>query len=160
MLWFHERNCRTKAWDNMGMMRMINVTYAGNKTINLQDEYETDIMQGNLIDCFSYSCSWAKDGEKINFHIKNTDHKEILKLKEHLEKQTTHAISNDDDNELRIKIKTEYTARNIIKNIYHEYNEPSTTQIKRPTRTADKIDGLGILSNDDEWSISGVLEGD
>ena len=142
---------------------MINVTYNGNKTINLQDEDETDLMQGNIIECFCYSCSWAKDGEKINFHIKNTNHDEILKLKKHLEKQTTHSISNDEDNELRIKIKTEYVARNIIKHIYQEYNQPIThhpkdmeqqNPIEEPTPTIDKIGKLGIFANDEDEELS------
>lgn len=143
------------------MMTMINVTYNGNKTINLQDEDETDLMQGDLIDCFSYSCSWAKDGEEINFHIKNTNQDEILKLKNHLEKQTTQVISND-DNELRIKIKTEYTARNIIKNIYQEYNQANTQDVKdveqipieEQNQINDKKGILSIIGNADEEDLS------
>ena len=142
-------------------MTMINVTYNGNKTINLQDEDETDLMQGDLIDCFSYSCSWAKDGEEINFHIKNTNQDEILKLKNHLEKQTTQAISND-DNELRIKIKTEYAARNIIKNIYQEYNQANTQDVKdveqipieEQNQINDKKGILSIIGNADEEDLS------
>lgn len=142
-------------------MTMINVTYNGNKTINLQDEDETDLMQGDLIDCFSYSCSWAKDGEEINFHIKNTNQDEILKLKNHLEKQTTQVISND-DNELRIKIKTEYTARNIIKNIYQEYNQANTQDVKdveqipieEQNQINDKKGILSIIGNADEEDLS------
>lgn len=143
------------------MMTMINVTYNGNKTINLQDEDETDLMQGDLIDCFSYSCSWAKDGEEINFHIKNTNQDEILKLKNHLEKQTTQVISND-DNELRIKIKTEYAARNIIKNIYQEYNQANTQDVKDVEQIPieeqnpinDKKGILSIFGNADEEDLS------
>lgn len=142
-------------------MTMINVTYNGNKTINLQDEDETDLMQGDLIDCFSYSCSWAKDGEEINFHIKNTNQDEILKLKNHLEKQTTQVISND-DNELRIKIKTEYAARNIIKNIYQEYNQANTQDVKdveqipieEQNQINDKKGILSIIGNADEEDLS------
>lgn len=142
-------------------MTMINVTYNGNKTINLQDEDETDLMQGDLINCFSYSCSWAKDGEEINFHIKNTNQDEILKLKNHLEKQTTQVISND-DNELRIKIKTEYAARNIIKNIYQEYNQANTQDVKDVEQIPieeqnpinDKKGILSIFSNEDEDDLS------
>lgn len=152
---------------NNGMMTMINVTYNGNKTINIQDEDETDLMQGSLLDCFCYSCSWAKDGEEINFHIKNTNQDEILKLKKHLEKQTTQPISNDKDNELRVKIKTEYAARNVIKHIYQEYNQPSThnlkhtkqqTQIEEQTPTNDKIGILGIIGGDEDGlSIQDLL---
>lgn len=106
------------------------IDYIGNNNIYIQyDNGEAEEMKANIVDCFQTLCSWAKDGEKINFHIKNTNEEEINKLKKHIEKKINRQITDDDDNKYRIKIKTEYTARNIIEHIYHKHNKPSAYRV-------------------------------
>lgn len=141
---------------------MINVTYNGNNTIYLQDKDESDTMKGSLLDCFKSACSWAKDGEEINFHIKtNTSENEIHKLKNHIEKRANGNICKEGDNKHRIKIKVEYSARNIIKNIYYKYNKPSTYQMMHISQeeTIEEEDDYRkqIFNDEEEFSLQDLL---
>ena len=140
---------------------MINVTYNGNKTISLNDGYDTDVMNGNLMDCFKSSCSWAKDGEEINFHIKtDTSEDEIHKLKKHIEKRTNKEICEEGDNKHRVKIKVEYTARGIIKHIYYKYNKPSTYQAQHISQEpiSEKEEyKRNIFDEEEDFSLQDLL---
>ena len=111
------------------------IDYTGNSNIYIRyDSGEAEEMKANIVDCFQTICSWAKDGETINFHISNTDEGEINKLRKHIENRIGKKITNDSDNQYRVKIKTEYTARNIIKDIYYKYNQPSSYRINNITQ--------------------------
>jgi hypothetical protein len=128
---------------------MIKVDYMGNNNIQIQyGETETEEMENNIINCFKKVCSWSEDGELVNFNIKKYTQNEILELKKHIEQHTNHTICNENDNEFRIKIKTEYTAKQIIKNIYTKHNKPSTPpmdNIKEETTYENKNENKELI---------------
>ena len=133
---------------------MIKVEYMGNNNMHIQyEDAETEEIQENIIDCFKKVCSWSEDGELVNFNIKKYNQNEILELKKHLEQDINHPICNEDDNEFRIKIKTEYTARQIIKDIYPKYNKPSDSPIddvKEETQDENEIKGIIMQEGNEE----------
>jgi hypothetical protein len=146
----------------------VKVNYLGNNNIHIQyDNQETETMQGSIVDCFETLCSWTKDGEPINFHIKNTNENEIAKLQNHIENKINRKITQKNDNHHRVKIKTEYTARNIIKDIYHKYNKPSTyridsirEEVKEPIEQENDTSNIKrkILEESDEESGFDMLQ--
>lgn len=153
----------------------INICYNGEKNLIIDDQGETKTIQNNLIESWELGCSSAEEGKKTNFHIKNTSHQEILELKEHIEKIKNIKICDENENEYRIKIKVEYQARNIIKNIYQIHNglniedhteddntyenHPEQTDYIREEYTENSPEkpgiGSGILINGDDDNDDG-----
>ena len=119
-------------------------------------------MNNNLVNCFKSVCSWAKNGEEINFHIKtDTSENEIQNLKKYIEKKANGNICEKEDNKHRVKIKVEYTARNIIKNIYYKYNKPSAYQMRHISQeeVIEEEDDYRrqIFDDEEEFSLQNLL---
>ena len=118
---------------------MIDIKYNGNETVYIQtEEQKISTLYSSL------TCTWelayiiAKEGIEINFNFENATYEEILDLKECIEKTKTQEtdkiikICGDSDNEYRVKIKTEYTSKGIIKQTYKD-NEYKLQTIKQIT---------------------------
>ena len=144
---------------------MIDIKYNGNETVYIQtEEQKISTLYSSL------TCTWelayiiAKEGIEINFNFENATYEEILDLKECIEKTKTQEtdkiikICGDSDNEYRVKIKTEYTSKGIIKQTYkdNEYKlqDNQTNYIEQDKPTEEEY-GYNTTLNDDEEDDSG-----